>query len=1815
MSKTTAPATEYEFYQLPSGGPRQGYFRELPQVESEEKRDTYEAPVSGVPAIATLSASTPLMPQASMPTPLSIEAQEQAVLTELFRLRPRLPASEITIGEFIARGAFGEVFSGQMSGVPIALKKVSYSARQIKAITLESFAESSAWEISRLSTLNHPNLVTFYGIHQEKNGFYFLVMELCALKSLRFQLDTRDTPFTHSQRWEIAVGIARGLAYLHHHGTIHRDLKSDNILMATATHPKIGDLGVAQADIMTEEKEAQVVAEGKSDFRFKAPEDFVGDSSRSSAASDIFAFGLILWELFTGEQPSRLRAEEIRTRLRTHGEREPIPINPRHCPPAFAELMRDCWQENPSARPSAEKIVQYLLEIASTFHSQPAATILHQTNQLLLHEGLPTLKDYRPPLTQTAPLDESADDFWMRQEKKQPAMTESKGEAKEANVVEEKLTSLNEEILAFLDDLDERVLVVVGEGGTGKTTAIEHLVYQLCTAPTSIETKNSSSSSSPSQVPRVQAPPPPNQSKGWYARSLSRRYPAATHPAPASAKVEKPKWLPILLRQNLPVWQHSQLNNGISKALASETYRLNDFEKNLKTQFVLVIVDAWDELKFDSPDAEEINLPTQLGMGQWPHAKLIVTVRPTAFPKHTALKLFGFNQRVCLRYVLPFSTKQLLDHLQLHLQFNATERQQFAQLLQELPELREQLRIPVVLKLLINAWARLKGKDLRQLNRFQIYDNNMRHAIESQQARLAPSVQATLREGYADLVSSFFASGEFLAALGFAENQPSIPRAHAIQNMPPALRGWVNLKTLVAEDARQTFRSKRQGLEAKKQYRAILSEEDFVQMQLSLLSEFLQNLPFKFDSANHDYIHRSLYEFLMARALISGLHLAASHQQDHKPLTKMLLGQPIQSEPAIFGFFCEEFCAQSDKTQQLWQQPLKQVIDDSRTSPATGQASANAATLLNGCGVPLDNLDCSGVQLAGADLSYGFFANTNFKEANLQGATLQHAVLRNANLKKANLRKVRWGETAYFKYEKSYIPDDMTRIVRHPTEPFMAIAKYGLNTEAQTEDSRTKKSKRLSIHDLIIIDATSGKQIGQAFPIEEKDYILGIAFSPDGQMIAARYLSNITFWDWNTHRRLGSITINSTEMIFSADSQHIVSVSEDKSVRLWDVHTRQAVGSTMNGQCVAVSPDAQFLASVNDNTVFLWDMQTQKPIGKPMTGHTDVVKCVTFSSDNKLIASASQDKTVCIWDLSTQQKLGTPMEHLVTVQKIAFSPNNQLIAAASGITLYLWNIRTRQRVGIPRTGHTQNISSIEFSRDGQQIISWSLGDSFIRFWDITSQTLITPHAKHMAGVEIVFSPDGQYFVTTSYSGTMYLWNSDTRKTLGKPMRGAIAAFDLSGKQMISAQGNILYLWEVSTQKLIHSFATDRNVEGVIFSPKGDLLVRTTENDVLEFTVDWLYPEATATPRKYSLNSLAGQYNSNLYSLKPDSKYIALASGDLLLKWHIVRNMLAQPEKVTSDDEIFDFNRLAKLNKEKQDEIITKKLDQLDKEKEEKAKAKQTMNEAVWHSENGAIALKPDGKQLFCGTRYDEISLWDIATQKQIVKLRGHLDRIICMAFDPSGQYIISGSEDKTIRLWDTATRRCRSIMHWDHAIRSLAFRPLPPKSAAEEKVNSSLVGTLVLGDRAGVVSFWEVRKDGSLALIDMPKHPAASLLVEGAQFQRSQMSAASYSLLKQRGANVDNVVLIEEGSASASASSFFRFFKRRPDESKDRFAQSNAAEPSPSLDPVAGPPHSSSSQATKGGLFPAARPPHPSSSLASHALSAAATPASVAVFE
>ncbi|MCZ6670657.1 MAG: protein kinase, partial [Acidobacteria bacterium] len=209
-------------------------------------------------------------------------------------------------------------------------------------------------EARAASSLNHPNICAVYDIgHQE--GIDFLVMEFLDGETLSARLEKGPLPVDELLRH--AVDLADALDKAHRQGLIHRDLKPGNIML-TKSGAKLLDFGLAKntatgpASEMTAAATANspLTAEGTivGTYQYMAPEQLEG--GEADARSDIFAFGILLYEMATGKRAFEGKTQASLVASILKEQPRPLAAAAPMTPPALDRLIRTCLEKNPDDR-------------------------------------------------------------------------------------------------------------------------------------------------------------------------------------------------------------------------------------------------------------------------------------------------------------------------------------------------------------------------------------------------------------------------------------------------------------------------------------------------------------------------------------------------------------------------------------------------------------------------------------------------------------------------------------------------------------------------------------------------------------------------------------------------------------------------------------------------------------------------------------------------------------------------------------------------------------------------------------------------------------------------------------------------------------------------------------------------------------------------------------------------------------------------------------------------------------------------------------------------------------------------------------------------------------------------------------------------------------------------------------------------------------------------------------------------------------------------------------------------------------------------
>ncbi|XP_040907627.1 raf-1 proto-oncogene, serine/threonine kinase a isoform X2 [Toxotes jaculatrix] len=318
--------------------------------------------------------------QCKAPAPAQRERAPSFNTQEKNKIRPRdkrdssyyweIEASEVYLHSRIGSGSFGTVYKGKWHGdVAVKILKVTDP-------TPEQF-QAFRNEVAVLRKTRHVNILLFMGYMTKDN--LAIVTQWCEGSSLYKHIHVLETNFKMIQLIDIARQTAQGMDYLHAKNIIHRDMKSNNIFLHEGLTVKIGDFGLAT--VKARWSGSHQVEQPSGSILWMAPEVIrMQDNNPYSFQSDVYSYGIVLFELMTGELPySQIANRDQIIFMVGRGYLSPdLSKLYKNCPKAMKRLVADCIKKSKEERPlfpqilSSIELLQHALPKINRSASEPS---------------------------------------------------------------------------------------------------------------------------------------------------------------------------------------------------------------------------------------------------------------------------------------------------------------------------------------------------------------------------------------------------------------------------------------------------------------------------------------------------------------------------------------------------------------------------------------------------------------------------------------------------------------------------------------------------------------------------------------------------------------------------------------------------------------------------------------------------------------------------------------------------------------------------------------------------------------------------------------------------------------------------------------------------------------------------------------------------------------------------------------------------------------------------------------------------------------------------------------------------------------------------------------------------------------------------------------------------------------------------------------------------------------------------------------------------------------------------------------------------
>jgi len=552
--------------------------------------------------------------------------------------------------------------------------------------------------------------------------------------------------------------------------------------------------------------------------------------------------------------------------------------------------------------------------------------------------------------------------------------------------------------------------------------------------------------------------------------------------------------------------------------------------------------------------------------------------------------------------------------------------------------------------------------------------------------------------------------------------------------------------------------------------------------------------------------------------------------------------------------------------------------------------------------------------------------------------------------------------------------------------------------------------------------------------------ITAMAYSPKGRFLATADLEGgLQLWDPQARRQLAAWEGHGQEIdavAFSPDERWLAAGGREERVDVYDLNTlRRALPALVYSSPVfalAFSADNRFLKCCCGHDLSLWGMPEGKLISRIdfdgrnpavfglggemlavgvrdggirlyqdgstnatiLSGHKGRVKSVSFSSDGRVLYSASLDGTARAWDVASSTEIHCFEGHRINVNAVSESPRRNLIATGSSDeTIRLWDTVTGGSSEL-LPGQNSPVCQLEFSPDGQTLASGGM-DGQIKLWPVEPrQAMRESLALPSTARGWSLSPEANTLEVLTEGGVITpldLRSMDYLPAWNPPRpHGDSCPIQPGCKLRAVDEGHgVVGLWErASGNRIGQMEGAPDPVRAMVFSPDAQTLALADNNGKLQL---W---SATTLRLIKTLGGHAGRVTGSLQFSPDSTRLLAVYDDGYVALW--------KPSRPGPP----------------------------------------TIRHAHGMLVNSA-AFSPDGRIIATGANDGLVKLWNTDTQHEITRLSVSVLPVLSVAFSPDGRRLAVGAEDGRVTLYDAAT--FQPIAHFTgHAhpqIRGLAFTP------------------------------------------------------------------------------------------------------------------------------------------------------------------------------
>jgi WD40 repeat protein/serine/threonine protein kinase len=1315
--------------------------------------------------------------------------------------------------ERLGQGGMAQVYKAAQIGLAryVAIKVILHREPDLPGDETFSEVERFEQEAIAVAGLHHPHIIPVYDFGRE-DDIYYMVMPLIEGPTLKEELATRtieNRPLTLAEISDIFNALAGAVDYAHAQGVIHRDLKPANIMFTAAGQVMLADFGIARlVEIPSHTLPGTLIGTPA----YMSPEQVSGQSG--DARSDIYALGVILYELVTGQVPFSISHHWDILKHLSKTVTPPSRLKP-DMPAGLEIVILKALHKNPNDRyQSAGEMAQALAQLTAKAETVPVSSLL-------------TPDINQPDAVQFDSTGTISPNF---PENHQIAAGYDWGEAPDVSIFYGREAELEQLVQWTLTDR-HRIVAVLGLGGLGKTTLVTRLAQQV-----------------------------KDQFDYVIWRSLQNAVPIE------DILSECLQFLSATQQNNLAGNNHQKISQLIDVFRRQRCLLvLDNFEAVLQdgdpTGHYRPGYENYDELlrRVSETQHQSCLLLTSREKPQ--------TIAPFEGTAAQSLALTGLDPgqtQALLKSRNLYGTDAAWAELNSRYSGNPLALKLISETIQDIFDgdigeflqetvsifggirdvLRQQFERLSALEREIIIWLAIEREPA---SRTTLWDNLM--GITSKQDFIA-ALQSLRRRALVEKSSAGFTlQNVVLEYITGHLVQTVCQEIEAFEATASATDLLINHFALLKAEAKDYVRESQTRLILKPVIDS-LGVSLGHQKRAEKLTKILTSLR-NSDPPSPGYAAGNLLNLL--------IHLQSElHQFDFSRLVirhayapnVMLRDVNFAQAQLINAVFTETF----GRVVSLAFSPTGELL-------AAGTANGEVRLWRTDTGRPL-------LTLKGHTNWVQSVAFSPAGKLLASGSTDQ--TVRVWEAQSGQCVKVFSSSTARF-WSVAFSMDGslvagagadhnihLWEVAATSETPFKILAGHTgwVKSVAFSPDNKTLASGS-NDHTVRVWDIHTG-ECRQTLS-GHTHWVWSVAFSPDGRFLASGSADHtIRLWQagQSTDECLHTFTGHTDEIYavaFSSDSQLLASGGQDQTIRIWDV--KQNIGKSLyrlSGHTAWISsvvfnPAGGVLASSSFNQIVrLWDVS--RSAGRCLhtwRGYANWISAVTFNPNGHTLASGGDDKVIHIWEFDAKRRRVTLQGHTEWISSVTFSPNGRTLASAGADqTVRVWTITdvTGQLYTILR-GHAGWIWSLDFSPNGRTLASGG-EDETVKLWDVTdnlgqNHDTLAGHTGRVRSVS--FSPNtlegtsGELLASGSDDKTVRLWDVGAKRELHR-LEGhsdwvLTVKFSPNGEILASGSADrTIRLWDVkNTQSIKVLSGHTARVRSVAFSPAGDILASGSED--------------------------------------------------------------------------------------------------------------------------------------------------------------------------------------------------------------------------------------------------------------------------------------------------------------------------------------------------------------------------------------------------